>query len=39
MSTRDTTTIEVEREMWRELNAKKEQPGESFNDVLRRILE
>lgn len=39
MSTRETTTIEVDRStVWRELNSKK-RVGESFNDVLERILE
>ena len=35
---RSTTTIEVKNETWKELNAKKE-PGESFDDVIQRVLE
>lgn len=33
----DTTTIEVYNVTWRRLNARK-QPGESFDDVIRRLL-
>jgi predicted CopG family antitoxin len=32
------TTMKVDPEVWRELLLKKE-PGESFNDVLREMLE
>lgn len=35
----NTTTIEVQRETWKELNARKEGPGDSFDDVIRRLLE
>ena len=34
----DKTTIEVSREVWRELNQQKQSPGETFDDVLRRQL-
>lgn len=34
----DTTTIEVDLEVYSALNAKKD-PGDSFNDVLRRELD
>lgn len=33
----ETTTIEITRDVWRELNARK-YPGDSFNDVLERLL-
>jgi len=35
---RDVTTIEISTDTWRELNALKERPGESFDDVVRREL-
>jgi len=34
----DTTTIEVKKSTWQELNALKE-PGDSFDDVIRRELD
>lgn len=34
----ETTTIEISREHWRGLNARKE-PGDSFDDVVGRLLE
>jgi predicted CopG family antitoxin len=39
MSTRNTTTIEIARDTWQELNARKKEPGEAFNDVVDRLLE
>jgi len=39
MSVRETTTIEIERTTWKELNAEKQEPGESFNDVVNRLLD
>ena len=35
----DTTTIEVRRETWQQLNALKEGPGDSFDDVIQRLIE
>ena len=32
-----TTTIEIRKDQWKELNARKE-PGESFKDVIDRLL-
>lgn len=34
----DTTTIEIEVEEWERLN-KRKKPGDSFNDVLKRVLD
>jgi len=34
----EKTTIEVSEKTWKELNAMKD-PGESFDDVIGRILE
>lgn len=34
----ETTTIEISRSNWQKLNARKE-PGDSFNDVVGRLLE
>jgi len=34
----DTTTIQITTAMWRELNQRK-RPGDTFNDVLARLLE
>jgi predicted CopG family antitoxin len=39
MSTRDTTTIAVDQSMWKRLNDEKKHSGESFNDVLERLVE
>lgn len=35
----NTTTIEIQRETWQDLNTLKEGPGDSFDDVIRRMLE
>lgn len=35
----EKTTIEVRRETWRRLNAEKLEPGESFDTVVRRLLD
>jgi predicted CopG family antitoxin len=34
----DTTTVTVSVEVWRELQSRKD-PGDSFDDVLRDVLE
>lgn len=34
----EKTTIEITRETWSELNARKEFPGDSFEDVVSRML-
>jgi len=34
----DDTTIQISRETWAELNSEKENPGDSFDDVIRRLL-
>lgn len=34
---RDVTSIEIKTDTWRELNQQKE-PGDSFDDVVRRLL-
>jgi len=40
MSTdREKTNIEVYRETWQELNMLKERPGDSFDDVINRLIE
>jgi len=39
MSTTQYTTIKVSQENWRQLNSRKEEPGEAFNDVLNRLLD
>ena len=33
------TTIEVEDETWSRLNGRKQRPGESFDDVVNRLLD
>jgi len=38
MAERTTTTIEITKENWQQLNALKQEPGEAFNDVLTRLL-
>jgi len=38
MSETDTTTVEIHRDTWRELNIRKE-PGESFDSVIRRLID
>lgn len=37
MADRDTTTIQIDADTWRALNSRKN-PGESFDDVIRRLL-
>lgn len=39
MSTKGKTTIEVERSTWRSLHRMKEAPGDSFDDVVNRLLD
>lgn len=39
MSIRNKTTIEISQQNWQELNSRKEKPGESFDDVVDRLLE
>lgn len=34
----DTTTIKISRETWRELNHRKRGPGDTFDDVVQRLL-
>lgn len=34
----DTTTIEIRRETWQELNRRKRGPGDTFDDVVSRLL-
>lgn len=38
MGAMETTTIEISRENWQRLNERKRRPGESFNEVLDRML-
>ncbi|WP_255455265.1 hypothetical protein [Natrialba sp. INN-245] len=38
MSESDTTTIQVSKETWRQLNVRKD-PGETFDDVVQQLLE
>ena len=35
---RDVTSIEIKRATWRELNQLKQDPGDSFDDVIQRLL-
>ena len=35
---RGDTTIQISRETWARLNAEKENPGDSFDDVIQRLL-
>ena len=35
----ETTTIQITIKNWNRLNAKKQKPGESFDDVLERLLD
>lgn len=39
MSTSETTTIELNREIWRELHNRKQGPGDSFNNMVERLLD
>jgi predicted CopG family antitoxin len=40
MSTdREKTNIEVYRETWQRLNHLKERPGDSFDDVINRLID
>lgn len=34
----DSTTIQISEETWTDLNQRKE-PGDTFDDVIRRLLE
>jgi len=34
----ETTTLQVTKETWKQLNLRKE-PGETFDDVIQRLLE
>ena len=34
----DTTTLQVSKDTWKRLNARKE-PGETFDDVITRLLD
>lgn len=34
-----TTTIQVSMDTWRRLNARKQGPNETFDDVLQRLLD
>lgn len=36
--TGETTTIEIKRETWQRLNQKKKGPGDSFDEVIQRLL-
>lgn len=33
------TTVEISDETWSNLNAQKQRPGESFDEVIQRLLE
>ena len=34
----ETTTVQVSKETWKQLNLRKE-PGETFDEVIQRLLE
>jgi predicted CopG family antitoxin len=36
---REKTNIEVYQETWRRLNLLKESPGDSFDDVINRLID
>lgn len=36
---REKTNIEIYRDTWRRLNSLKEGPGDSFDDVINRLIE
>ncbi|WP_449329041.1 DUF7557 family protein [Salinigranum rubrum] len=38
-SDQEKTNIEVYRETWRRLNHLKERPGDSFDDVINRLID
>jgi len=38
-SDREKTNVEVYRETWRRLNMLKEEPGDSFDDVINRLID
>jgi predicted CopG family antitoxin len=38
-SDQEKTNIEVYRETWRRLNMLKEHPGDSFDDVINRLID
>lgn len=35
----DTTTIQVSMDTWKRLNARKQGPNDTFDDVLQRLLD
>lgn len=35
----DITSIQVSKETWRELNARKQAPDDTFDDVVQRLLD
>ena len=35
----DSTTIQVSKELWRELNQRKKGPGDTFEDVIWKLVE
>lgn len=35
----ETTTIQIKKNTWRQLNSRKTGPDETFDDVLQRLLE
>jgi len=35
----DSTSIQIERETWRALNSRKENPSDTFDDVIQRLLD
>lgn len=34
----DSTTVNIDMEVWNELNKRRKRAGETFNNVLRRLL-
>lgn len=39
MDSESKTTIQISVDIWRELKSRKEEPGETFDDVIRDLLE
>lgn len=35
----DVTSIQVSRETWKDLNARKEGPDDTFDDVIQRLID
>ena len=35
----DTTTIRIKKETWKRLNQMKDEPGKTWDDVLKELLE